>query len=365
MPFLHITTRITDHPYDSLLREKGFGGFPSLAFMDADGEVLGQPKDRSVESFAATADALVRIKAVAADAAAKKPHAATELLLLEYALGRVNDDEFLARADALGDDPSVAQAATISQTRVDVEAWGFIMEGYQGDAEAGLAGLLQMHADGRIPSPGGRQAMNFWTMIGDSAKDSGDAALLRKVAAGIRTSFPDGDEYMSDAAKRYEETAKGLDERDALAKRKAAGEAGLEAKILLVEGRLRATTFESFSGRLADALKVATEAEATELRQLERDIEVDGLVDQYWGGGDRGKVSARLVELATSLSPAPSDTTMRLAFGPLYNWAMGQDDADALERHADAMAARGGEGSTLADIAESFREIAAKKREEG
>ena len=365
MPFLHITTKITDHPYDSLLREKGFGGFPSLAFMDADGEVLGQPKDRSVESFAATVDALTRIELVAADAEAKKPHAATELLLLEYALGRVNDDEFLARADALGDDPSEAQAATISQTRIDVDAWAFIMEGYQGDAEAGLAGLLQMHADGRIPSPGGRQAMSFWMMIGDNAKESGDAALLRTVAAGIRASFPGGDEYMDDAAKRYEDTAKGLDDRDALAKRKAAGETGLEAQILLVEGRLRATTYESFSGRLADALKVATEAEATELRQLERDIEVDELVDQYWGGGDRDEVTARLVELAMTLEPAPSDTTMRMAYGPLYNWAMGQDDPDALDRHADTMLARGGEGSTLADIADSFREIAAKKREEG
>ena len=51
MLFLHNTSRVDDEPYPRLLQEKGFGGFPSLCFMDADGNVLITQGQRSVAAF--------------------------------------------------------------------------------------------------------------------------------------------------------------------------------------------------------------------------------------------------------------------------------------------------------------------------
>ncbi len=55
MLFLHNTSRVDDEPYPKLLQEKGFGGFPSLCFMDADGNVVVRQSARTVEAFTTNA----------------------------------------------------------------------------------------------------------------------------------------------------------------------------------------------------------------------------------------------------------------------------------------------------------------------
>ena len=64
VPYLNIATHLEGVPYDRLLQEKGFGGYPSLAFMDAEGNVIGKPNDRTVASFASSRDALMSIDSV-------------------------------------------------------------------------------------------------------------------------------------------------------------------------------------------------------------------------------------------------------------------------------------------------------------
>lgn len=93
VPFLHITTRIEGMKYDGLLGEKGFRGFPSLAFMDAEGEVIHTQGDRSVEGFEKSLVALAKLKELEAKVAAGDKAAAWELLIAKWDLGMLERED--------------------------------------------------------------------------------------------------------------------------------------------------------------------------------------------------------------------------------------------------------------------------------
>jgi len=61
--FLHVTSRAAGEPYPDLLKEKGGRGFPTFKFLDAKGNVIVEPKGRSVAEW----------EAAAKEAAAKMP----------------------------------------------------------------------------------------------------------------------------------------------------------------------------------------------------------------------------------------------------------------------------------------------------
>ena len=54
--FLHITTRIPERENDGMLQEKGGRGFPYLAVLDAEGNVVAKVQQRSVDGFRSTVD---------------------------------------------------------------------------------------------------------------------------------------------------------------------------------------------------------------------------------------------------------------------------------------------------------------------
>ena len=66
--FCHVTTRIEGDPHQELLQQKGGRGFPTLKFLDAEGEVLGAPQGRSVESLRAALEAITTIQALGSKA---------------------------------------------------------------------------------------------------------------------------------------------------------------------------------------------------------------------------------------------------------------------------------------------------------
>lgn len=53
--FAAVMTKIDGREHDELLRTYGFGGFPSLAILDGDGEMVTNKVDRNLESMAAKA----------------------------------------------------------------------------------------------------------------------------------------------------------------------------------------------------------------------------------------------------------------------------------------------------------------------
>ena len=314
---MHVTTRIPGHPHDDLLSRNGARGFPTLQFLDADGKVLATVGDRTVATFEEALDALHRIEAVRARAQAGDPLAEADLLLMEQVLGRVELSMFRERA-AMLKGPSSAQRARVDQTLVDLAIWEAVG---LSDEKLRMQRLLAILNAGQRPSNSPRYAVNFWSMLGRHGQTEGDAALLRRVIAGIRETMA-GDAQIQAYADSLEVTAVALEARDALRARADAGEAGLEAEILLAEFEVNAVSLEDYRARLDAALAVADEAQQEALRQGEVDLEVYTLwVAASLRQEGHENAGPRLLELLCSDGRKPSEMHFRQGLSIAARWA--------------------------------------------
>jgi hypothetical protein len=313
---LHITTKIEGHPQDDLLRKMGRGGFPALLFLDADGQKMSGPRSRSVASFENCRKALTSIDATKTRADSGDKAAAIELLLYEVELRRVKQADFAKRAAAMESEASDDHRAALSRATLDFRVEDLARRSYRNKSKTVGAEVLQMLRDGAVPGPGSPTQGTFWYLANPLVKTCGDAELIRTAAKRVRADYTEDDRQHAQARK-FDGLANGLDKRDALAKRAKAGEAGLEAKMLLIELRIQAVTFQDCKKRLDAALAVATEEEGVELRQRTVDLEALELITRFWAGGDRAGVGARLVKLFGDGKPAPSNDLIGLAHGPL------------------------------------------------
>ena len=101
IPFAHITTRVPGDPDQGLLYEKGGRGFPTLAFLDADGHMVAKQRGRSAEAFNATLEGAVQDFFALQERAKKDKDARLELLKKEVELGRIDDfDKMRERLNA-------------------------------------------------------------------------------------------------------------------------------------------------------------------------------------------------------------------------------------------------------------------------
>jgi len=303
--------------------------------MDAAGNVLATPPDRSVAAFEACLAALQKYEAVAERAKAGDGAMTAELLLLDHALGRLTNKQYAARRDGALAGATDEQKARIEQVGVDFRVWvlvGVSMEPNDG-LERAAQGMLEILAAGQRPSGSPKYAWNFWSILGRWAQRAGNAALCRRAAKGIRADFA-GDTRRTNFATALDHSAKGLDARDALVARQQGGEKGLEATILLAEYKLKAVTAQQFHARCEAALAVATDAQREAIEQAK----VDSVVEEAW----RGSMTAaglkdagpKLFAALTKGGREPSGYLKRAGWSTLMRWAHQNKelDADALER---------------------------------
>lgn len=107
--FCHVTARIPGRKHDGLLTEKGGRGFPHLVYMDADGEVIGQPTGRSVAAFREGAERAGAYCALVAKTD-RTPAEQAELLGLQVEFGKVTSAEARAQIAAMGELDAETQA---------------------------------------------------------------------------------------------------------------------------------------------------------------------------------------------------------------------------------------------------------------
>ena len=89
VPYLHVTTKIPGNTTDGIFREYGGTGFPTLLFLDADGNKLAKVAgaDRNVEGFRKTEGQIARLLKLRDAAASGKNGTDVDLLLLELEMG--------------------------------------------------------------------------------------------------------------------------------------------------------------------------------------------------------------------------------------------------------------------------------------
>lgn len=202
VPFLHVTTRITDHPHDGLLSEKGFRGFPSLAFMDAEGNVLARQSDRTVAGFRTTLAAVHKFTALKERVAKGEKNLGFALLAAEWELGTLEWEPLKERISALGK-LSKEDQAKADQMLLDAEVLHLSSTVRNAEAlQAAGERLNAMMAAGYAPGP--RAELNFWSILLRWADEREDLAAYERAAAFMKARFGQ-DPNMAEAVKSLDE----------------------------------------------------------------------------------------------------------------------------------------------------------------
>lgn len=185
--FCHVTSRVPGDPHPDLLQEKGGRGFPHLVFMDAEGNVVGAPEGRSVESFEKAVGKVQAMIALRKKAAGGDKAAGFDLLLAEMEMGTAQDDEVEERLQALGElsrDQQAKLSPFLANREVRSALKGLTQQDKEGQLKAG-ATFAGMKKAGRIPT-GDQETMTFYGLIMDYAESRSDPALFEDALAPMR-----------------------------------------------------------------------------------------------------------------------------------------------------------------------------------
>jgi hypothetical protein len=184
----HVTSHVQADPHQTLLEAKGGTGFPHLAFLDAEGEVVAVHQGaRTVAAFEetrnrATAFLGLKKKAEAGDAAAKK-----EFLIAGVELGRMTLEDVDVKLKALGA-LTPDQASRLDAVRVNAEVLSMLQK-TQRSRDSQLAtgkAFLEMKKAGRPAPCGDQESILYWLLMMGYAEDVEDVATLEEGLRNLR-----------------------------------------------------------------------------------------------------------------------------------------------------------------------------------
>jgi hypothetical protein len=197
VPFLHITTRIEDKPYDKLLTEMGGTGFPTLMFLDAEGRRIKKHSGaRTVKAFEESLDEVQEFLDLATEAESGNDKAATELLIRQLELGWFDLEEARTRRDALKV-VSSKQKKRFEQLLIDTEV-RTMADAAEGDEAWQDVGkhFLQMWEEKRLPQADA-QRFSFWWTLADLAEYERDKKTFKRVLREFEDLVDDNPAYRS------------------------------------------------------------------------------------------------------------------------------------------------------------------------
>lgn len=174
MLFVHNTSRVEGEPYGKLLSEKGFNAFPTLCFMDAEGNVLFKQGERSVEAFQksqARGQALLDLRKQAAGGGGAEVQ--KKLFLTELDLGLLSVEQIGQRAKTFT--LSKDEQAKVDGKLTDAEVAAVLAKARELGQDGVAKALLAILESGRQPSE--EMGQRFWVVLLGHASSKKDAAL--------------------------------------------------------------------------------------------------------------------------------------------------------------------------------------------
>lgn len=176
--FCHVTSQVEGDEHQDLLRQKGGAAFPYLAFLDAAGNVIARPKERTVDAFHDAVEQDVAAWHELVAAAENDEDAAARLFEKRVEFGHFDDFEAARAEMARHGSLSPARRARLEQALIAQE-FNRILGTVRGEAEAAAGGArtLPMLEKGRIPKDQGL-AFYYWAFLAQHAVESGNADLL-------------------------------------------------------------------------------------------------------------------------------------------------------------------------------------------
>ncbi len=175
-----MTTRIPDHPNDEMLREVGGRGFPTIALLSPEGDLIGKHNGpRTAEGFVASIDNAAGLVSARAKVAEGDEAAKTDLLKYELQFGLVETlDAAKKRFEGLTK-VSPEQKKELEGLMAGLEFSELMGQRGTLGEEVVAAKAVEMYKAGRIPT--GNDAIDFWFYgVLTHARNEEDAELAGK-----------------------------------------------------------------------------------------------------------------------------------------------------------------------------------------
>jgi len=196
VPFLHVTTRLEDKPYEKLFGELGGTGFPTLMWLDADGrKIQVHNGPRSVKGFEESLGEVELFLDQIEKAENGDAKAATAVLIRQLQLQWFEYDDALARREALTK-VSSKEKKELDQLLIDTEVRTHVKTaGKDPEAQrAAGAHFFAMWSEKRLPA-GKSELYRFWTLMADHAEHAGDKKLFRRIVGAFDQSLGSDSRY--------------------------------------------------------------------------------------------------------------------------------------------------------------------------
>lgn len=184
VPFLHVTTKIEGRLNDNLLAEIGGKGFPSMRFMDGDGNVLGAPSGYQVAAFESRLVQIQNIQQLEQRIDAGEEDLNDDLFLAKLRMGVIPYVFAKAKA-ATFDDFTKVEAAEVAQLLLDLEVKSLLRNRRTpvGKHEA-TQRFLEMIETDLLP---GKDALGeVWRHLNSVADRAEDIALFERSLLGMK-----------------------------------------------------------------------------------------------------------------------------------------------------------------------------------
>ncbi len=209
MLFCHIDSKVKGRPHATLRKDKGLLGLPSLAFLDANGQVLLQvpPDARTVEGLRRTGARAQEYVGLRKAAAAGDDKATTEFLIMQLEERQVLLTDARAR-DAKLKKVTPQQRKHLDELLLNLQI-STVARAAGGDRKKRRATgkrFLKMLKDG--PRPNAHVGRGFWFFILEHAEAEKDIASFRLALNGMREALAvtdPGKPWVKNLLKRYEE----------------------------------------------------------------------------------------------------------------------------------------------------------------
>ena len=340
VPFLHVTTRITGRKYDRLLSEKGFRSFPSLAFMDAEGNILAKPQSRSVTGFESTRTALIQHADLVKRTEAGEKGLDAAMLLCEYALGKIDGAAFKTRAASVTD-ATDEQKTAIAQINTDSAFLELVQQSRRGDLDDAAQKILAMLDGGQTPTAKSPADSGAWTAVNRYAMKTRDADLAKRSAASLKAAYADSraaDTYVKNLA----EAADKLAALVALSSNKEMPAAERDLRVAMLEYDLSILSPKAFLDK-AGALQAGVPADqkaALEAAMVKASFEIQVRASRTQDNAVLAEAATALIAMIDAGKSPPEGLALQV-WNTVARHGMATSDPAMMERAADGFESTG------------------------
>ena len=212
MPFVHITTRLEDREHEELLFDKGGNSFPSIMFLDAEGEVIAiHKRANTMKGFEVTSSLVRRYRDLKKKVKDGDASAKTDLLITEGDLGRMDYyevEEELDGAKLTADQQKALKRIKADNAAIEQDAMIRNARGSADSLKDAGEEFLELYKEGARPSIA-RAQMIYWWALGTYAGQTKNVAVLEEAIKQAKTLLPD-DRFMKRKVTEFEATLAGL-----------------------------------------------------------------------------------------------------------------------------------------------------------